>query len=179
MRRLLGSLAVLAVASAATFTWVVRPVVADRAVLSAERLLKQAIASRPPGRIRLARAGVAEARRAIAADPLRVDGWIDAGYGSLLAGDAAGAVHFYRGALRVDRRPEIYAGLALAELAAGERQRALRHYAVAIAVRPAYLRVVPRELRSDARRLAGALEANAEAGSAGAVASDIFRWAEP
>lgn len=67
-------------------------------------------------------------------------------------GEAGLAIHAYRRALALDRRPEIYIALGIAQLAALDRSRAIDSFIAAGTFDPASLKQIPyEEVRGEVR----------------------------
>jgi hypothetical protein len=143
MIRWAAAVAVLALSGWMSAAYAIRPILADAAVVRAESELRRSGTETVAlTRVRLAREAVRSAEEAIARDPLRIDGYVLAGLGSFAGNRFETAVDFYCRGLRIDRRPEMFAGLALAERAAGDDERARKHFALAGASRVALLQTI-------------------------------------
>ncbi|MCA1733149.1 MAG: hypothetical protein LC732_06045, partial [Acidobacteria bacterium] len=143
MIRWAAAVCALVVAGWMSAAYAIRPLLADASVVRAESLLRGSRTETSAlTRVRLAREAVRSAEEAIALDPLRIDGYVLAGLGTLVGNRYETAVDFYCRGLAIDRRPEIFAGLALAERAAGDDEHARKHFALAVASRAVLLQTI-------------------------------------
>jgi hypothetical protein len=123
-----------------TTRYAVVPVWENVRVAKLENQLREALADKAIIRKAGATRQVAEtASRISEASDLSVHSRVLAAIANLAMSQPEKAREWYCQALRIDRRPEIYLGIAEAELAMGEREDAIGHLTLALIHRPSIL----------------------------------------
>jgi tetratricopeptide (TPR) repeat protein len=142
--RLVAAAMVVAVAGYALQRWSWHPFRCASMVSAADAALERAERGAAAERQRVARSVRAGLQRCACASPaLEVRTQFVIAEAATELGDHRGAVAAYEHALTVDRRPELYFALGLAQLNALDRGAALDNLARACAFDPARLRGIP------------------------------------